>query len=151
MRQFPCTLRVRLRPCGLRRNECVVGKKLPFAGYSVVKDHSGGNIAPRNLSVIAERFPPDPHRSLTRGAPMPHSVRSRQSLGLRPEPRLGRSRGPRRPAPLPRSSLTCVRSLRRNTHSLRSQNLSKTVESESPERGSQGPPRRARRPAADTN
>src|SRR3989442_752131 len=73
---------------------CVWSEKLPFAGYSVVKDHSGGNIAPRNLSVIAGRFPPDPHRSLTRGAPMPHSVRSRQSLGLRPEPRLGRSRGP---------------------------------------------------------
>src|SRR5947199_649415 len=84
---------------------CVWSEKLPFAGYSVVKDHSGGNIAPRNLSVVAGRFPPDPHRSLTRGAPMPHSVRSRQSLGLRPEPPLGRPRGPlpppRPPAPRP--------------------------------------------------
>src|SRR5438876_11731810 len=42
---------------------CVWSEKLPFAGYSVVKDHSGGNIAPRNLSVIAGRIPPDPHRS----------------------------------------------------------------------------------------
>src|SRR5437667_5553301 len=56
---------------------CVWSEKLPFAGYSVVKDHSGGNIAPRNLSVVAGRFPPDPLRSLTRGAPRPHSVRSR--------------------------------------------------------------------------
>jgi len=38
---------------------CVWSEKLPFAGYSVVKDHSGGNIAPRNLSAAAGRFPPD--------------------------------------------------------------------------------------------
>jgi hypothetical protein len=58
---------------------CVWSEKLPFAGYSVVKDHSGGNIAPRNLSVIARRFPPDPLGSLTRGAPKPRSVRSPKS------------------------------------------------------------------------
>src|SRR5262245_12562616 len=51
----------------------VWSKKLPFAGYSVVKDHSGGNIAPRKLTDAAERFPPDPLGSL-------HSLRQQASL-----------------------------------------------------------------------
>src|SRR5437773_5175822 len=55
---------------------CLWSEKLPFAGYSVVKDHSGGNIAPRNLLVVAGAFPPDPLGSLARGAPTPRSARS---------------------------------------------------------------------------
>ena len=85
---------------------CVWSEKLPFAGYSVVKDYSGGNIAPRNLSVIAGRFPPDPLRSLTRGAPTPHSVRSRETCQTwrlccrRPSEPSGGCRGPARQARL---------------------------------------------------
>jgi len=153
---------------------CVWSEKLPFAGYSVVKDHSGGNIAPRNLSVVAGRFPPDPHRSLTRGAPMPHSVRSRQSLGLRPEPRLGRSRGPFAPLrPLAARSLAFARYVATRTRVAQPKSLAKTVRTSVASRGFQLPasrigqgrrqlndrarsgglraPRRARRPAADAN
>src|SRR5207247_6873113 len=66
------------------RTACAWSEKLPFAGYSVVKDHSG----------------------------------------LRPEPRLGRSRGPC-PTPLPRSSLTLAASHR--ALALRSRHLSKST------------------------
>jgi hypothetical protein len=72
---------VHLRSCELRRINICGRKKLPFAEYSVVKDHSGGNIAPRNLAVAAGRFPPDPLGSLTRGAPKPRSVRSPELIG----------------------------------------------------------------------
>jgi len=48
---------------------CVWSEKLPFEGYSVVKDDSGGNIAPRNLSAAAGRFPPDPRGSLRSWGP----------------------------------------------------------------------------------
>jgi hypothetical protein len=54
-------------------------KKLPFAGYSVVKDLPG-ELSPLGTDGGSGRFPPDPLRSLTRGAPKPRSVRSRMSL-----------------------------------------------------------------------
>jgi hypothetical protein len=57
-------------------------KKLPFAGYSVVKDHPG-EISPLGTYGGSGRFPPDPLRSLTRGAPKPRSVRSRICLERR--------------------------------------------------------------------
>ena len=47
-------------------------------GYSVVKDQTGG-ISPLVETCGSERFPPNPLRALTRGAPMPHSVQSRFS------------------------------------------------------------------------
>jgi hypothetical protein len=66
---------------------CVWSEKLPFAGYSVVKDHSGGNIAPRNLSEIAGRFPP--------GTPVAHSLAE-----------------PQGPAPFVRLNLDCPKPLK---------------------------------------
>jgi hypothetical protein len=61
---------------------CVWSVKLPFAEYSIVKDHSGGNVTPRILSVIAGRFPPDPLGSLhSRGPKAPRrSLASVESL-----------------------------------------------------------------------
>src|SRR5262245_33809863 len=46
---------------------CVWSEKLPFAGYSVVKDHSG-EPAPRNLAMAPGLLPPGRLRSLTHGA-----------------------------------------------------------------------------------
>ena len=47
-RKFPCTLRV----CGR--------KKLPFAGYSVVKDHTGGIRPSESLTVALGTTSPGP-------------------------------------------------------------------------------------------
>ena len=53
---------------------CVWSEKLPFAGYSVVKDHSGGNIAPRiSFGGRGALSPGPPSLSRSRG---PHDPRS---------------------------------------------------------------------------
>jgi hypothetical protein len=59
-------------------------KKLPFAGYSVVKELFliRGNIAPRKPSVASGRFPRTPWLAHSRG-PKPHSVRSPELTILR--------------------------------------------------------------------
>src|SRR5215475_4283510 len=59
---------------------CVWSEKLPFAGYSVVKDHSGGNIAPRNLSVSRGAFPRTPLARFTRSAKRRRSVPLAQTV-----------------------------------------------------------------------
>jgi hypothetical protein len=46
---------------------CVWSEKLPFARYSVVKDHSGGN-RPSESSGGLGTLSPDPLRSVARGA-----------------------------------------------------------------------------------
>ena len=69
-------------------------------GYSVVKDQTGG-ISPLVETCGSERFPPNPLRALTRGAPMPHSGQSRFRIRrgeYRPSSKLaGRSASPRTP------------------------------------------------------
>src|SRR6266568_3412456 len=73
---------------------CVWSEKLPFAGYSVVKDHSGGNIAPRILWWSRGAFPRTPFARSLVGPKGPTPFACVNHSGLRPEPRLGRSRGP---------------------------------------------------------
>ena len=69
-------------------------------GYSVVKDQTGG-ISPLVEACGSERFPPNPLRALTRGAPLPHSGQSRFLIRrgeYRPSSKLaGRSASPRTP------------------------------------------------------
>jgi len=60
----------------LTKHCCVCGsEKLPFAGYSVVKDRPG-EISPSANFGARGRFPPDPLGSLACGAPSPHAARS---------------------------------------------------------------------------
>jgi hypothetical protein len=76
----PCTLRVRLRACARRQTSVFCGrKKLPFAGYSIVKDRSGG-ISPRGTLVIAGRFPRTPSLAPLAGPQSPAPFRSRQTF-----------------------------------------------------------------------
>jgi hypothetical protein len=57
----PCTLRVRLRACARRQTSVFCGrKKLPFAGYSIVKDRSGEKSLGTSRSL--RDFSPGPPR-----------------------------------------------------------------------------------------
>ena len=81
---------------------CVWSEKLPFAGYSVVKDHSGGNIAPRNLRWSRGAFPRTPLARFTRSANRRRSVPLAQPSNLSAEaghsgPRRGKARVNRAP------------------------------------------------------
>src|SRR5690349_7049066 len=60
---------------------CVWSEKLPFAGYSVVKDHSGESVPSESLTGDPRGvLPPDPLGSL-------HSLRQPASLrSARPKP-----------------------------------------------------------------
>ena len=76
MRQLLNTLLSAFALASSGETSCCGRKKLPFAGYSIVKDRSGGTI-PRSVGALGIA-PPDPLARVTRGALCPAPFRSRE-------------------------------------------------------------------------